>query len=120
MWIYTKYGTYSIVAKNDKWQIRSRVRDYMIDLMEAVGIEENLIHTPNRDYEFRIIVDRETYVQIYTHLMDAITYPDFKTHLKHTGFMDDEVNDDVYTGAYNSYWDSTLPSQAQEVSSLFR
>jgi len=109
MWMYTETGAYSVVAKGKRWQVRARVKDYLVHLMEDAGINEKIIVTPHRDYGFRIIVDRPTYVRLYTYMMENITYPDFKTHLGKTGFMSDSVNKAVYSGAYNTYWDEADP-----------
>lgn len=107
MWIYTKHGAYSVVTTNtgDEMQVRTRHEQYLKDLMDAAGVSHDIIVTPRRDYEFRIVISKDEWKTLSEYMMSSINYPDFKTHLDSSGFFDDSVEESyaIYTGAYNSY-----------------
>jgi len=107
MWMYTKHGAYSVVEhySGEEMMVRTRHRQYLEDLMEATEVSHEIFVTPDRDYEFRIVVSKAEWDVIGKYLLTSITYPDFKTHLNRSGFFDDSVEESyaIYTGAYNSY-----------------
>ncbi len=107
MWMYTKHGAYSVVEhySGEEMMVRTRHRQYLEDLMEAAEVSHEIVVTPDRDYEFRIVVSKAEWDVIGKYLLTSITYPDFKTHLNRSGFFDDSVEESyaIYTGAYNSY-----------------
>jgi len=107
MWMYTKHGAYSVVEdySGNEMVVRTRHRQYLENLMEAAEVSHEIIVTPTRDYEFRIVVNKADWEVIGKYLLSSITYPDFKSHLHRSGFFDDSVKETyaIYTGAYNSY-----------------
>jgi len=108
MWIYTRYGAFSVVTlsnDSDTMQVRARRRDYLEELLEAAALPAaEIIETPDRDYRYRILLPAAQWAVVADHLMnESIDYPDFKSHLYRTGFFDDHDNHEIYTGAYSSY-----------------
>ena len=107
MWMYTKHGAYSVVEQysGEEMAVRTRHRQYLENLMEAAEVSHDIVVTPNRDYEFRIVVSKAEWDVIGKYLITSITYPDFKTHLNRSGFFDESVEEShaIYIGAYNSY-----------------
>ena len=109
MWMYTKHGAYSVVEhrSGEEMQVRTRHRQYLENLMEAAEVSHEIVVTPDRDYEFRIVVSKAEWEVIGKYLLASITYPDFKTHLHRSGFFDDddsvEESHAIYIGAYDSY-----------------
>ena len=114
MWIYTRYGAFSVVTlgdDTDTMQVRARRRDYLEELLEAAALPTaerietpTILETPTRDYRYRILLPAAQWVVVADHLMkESLDYPDFKSHLYRTGFFDDHDNHEIYTGAYSSY-----------------
>lgn len=74
MWIYTKYGFYSIVFKpNEGWHIRARVKE---DL-KRIGLEA-LESYKGSDYPWRAIVGKQEIDRIFNLLGESIDYSNFK------------------------------------------
>jgi hypothetical protein len=74
MWIYSKYGFYSIVFKEaEGFHVRSRVKE---DL-ERIGLKP-LESYKGSDYPWRAIVGKEEIERIFMVLGDSIDYPNFK------------------------------------------
>ena len=101
MWIFTTYGFFSVVNTTSSKisngdidpidqvvEVRSRYREHLESLKdrfnELIGPEEILGYDDpsslyrNRDYEYRIIINAETWVHLGAMLSADITYPNFK------------------------------------------
>lgn len=81
MWLFTTMGFFSATrsaVEPDKFQIRARVRNDLVCLMDTLGFFETILETPEADYRYRIIVDPETFGQICAALPDQVTYTNFK------------------------------------------
>lgn len=115
MWIMTKFGLFSIVQNNDNPQtllIRARAREHLTELMEAThksGVRARKITTtPERDYPFRIVVNRREFAGMLTRLAGAITYGNFKGETdRYRGF-------DWYARALHSVW-AVMEAAAEHV-----
>ena len=108
MWIYSKYGIFSIVTvrgDGNKMQVRTRTRHYLEDLLEAAEMGDlDILDTPERDYRHRVVLSTAEWARLADHLTrTGIDYPDFKSHLAAAGFFHDPDNDAAYHGAYGSY-----------------
>jgi hypothetical protein len=95
MWLQTKYGFYSVVEHNDDLQIlmvRARSRDDLVNLCEladavrrdykSASVEgfdtDKIVHTPQADYHWRLIVPRQAWMELSLRLMTEIDYGNFK------------------------------------------
>jgi hypothetical protein len=74
MWIYSKYGFYSIVLKdNEGWHVRARAKEDLdrIDLKPLESYQGS-------DYPWRAIVEKDKIDSLFKLLGDSIDYPNFK------------------------------------------
>lgn len=81
MWLFTKVGFFSVTQspiETDKLQIRARVKTDLQHLMESAGISERIIETPEADYLYRIVIDRELAERLFVQQFRQITYQNFK------------------------------------------
>ena len=119
MWIYTKFGHFSIVADNSavvtqQWAVRTRSRSHLENLLTAMGkseaeIDEEIIEHDGRDYRYRVIVDYSGYLRIMDTIRRGVDYDNFKSHLGRTGFLQNEYNYFSYMGAYDASYDNAEP-----------
>src|ERR1035437_4329963 len=83
MWIFTKYGFYSIVQdEKDKniYKVRARKKADLQELRNNVAeISESPIHKDlNADYWFRIFINQQQLKAILIHLANSLDYSNFK------------------------------------------
>jgi len=111
MWIFTTYGFFSVVNKTSSnitngdidptdqvVEVRSRYKEHLESLKDRfgdlIGDEEILGYDDpgsrykNRDYEYRIIINAETWVHLGAMLSADITYPNFKNEV-HAAIKED-------------------------------
>lgn len=93
MWIYTRFGFYSIVAikgSDDRLAIRSRSKEDLINLIERFELLDagesfltsGIIETTNSDYRFRIFVSRAVLKKLMAGIAEDIDYPNFKNEVE--------------------------------------
>jgi hypothetical protein len=122
MWIFTRYGFYSIAVANKSDQpgappdasllmIRARSRAHIENLRarfaELRGTEIQV--WPHRDYNFRILVAKEIWVQVIAELAREQTWSNFKNQVATSMPGDHNYND-----ALHEVW--RLMSALQETS----
>ena len=89
MWLCLPYGLYSVVAAHDLTTgkidptlllIRGRDRSQMEALQSRFPLLHGLkvIHTPDRDYAFRIICEKATWVKVMAQMAEEVTWDNFK------------------------------------------
>lgn len=91
MWLFTQYGFFSVVAARkdgghsmeidpDILQVRARVRAHLEALCKRIDAlhGSEIIKTPKADYLFRILVDREVWLNAAGDLAGEIDYTNFK------------------------------------------
>jgi hypothetical protein len=83
MWIFSRYGFYSVTAgDNKKLQIRARNKDHLYNLKDEfpeIFKDRKLIELPSRDYRYRYIVTPEEWSTISEQLMSEVgEYSNFK------------------------------------------
>lgn len=94
MWLMTRHGFYSIVQKDDGIHIRARERGDLQRLYDECILKFNaemrringnnsllkasILETPDNDYRFRIIVDRDVLHLVMDWLARTCDYPNFK------------------------------------------
>lgn len=84
MWLMTKSGMYSIVFKEEVYQVRSRVRKDLQNLIEGVNFTGEITETGNSDYPFRIYVDMEGLLLVLGFLATEVNYDNFKDMIAET------------------------------------
>lgn len=85
MWLFTAEGFFSITESTEPaypspefLQVRARTRG---DLWRLVGRDHELLATPDRDYPWRIYLDRETVARLICESVLSIDYVNFKAEL---------------------------------------
>lgn len=88
MWLFTKYGFFSVVTSDrtsKTFAVRARVRSDLEALIRATGLQSHdttgtptILETPERDYSFRVLVTKREWEFIAHQLAESIDYPNFK------------------------------------------
>ena len=107
MWICSKLGFFSIVEKGGPgmWQIRARCENDLHQLIEATGLDTEVISTPKADYGFRIVVDHDDLARVFSTLADSIDYSNFKNRIASLQEQQDKLH------AYHDFWGGMLKVQ---------
>lgn len=61
MWIFSRYGMFSIAAKGDNVEVRARCKKHLEKLskrFEFMLLKPKILQLKNRDYSFRIKLDK--------------------------------------------------------------
>jgi hypothetical protein len=90
MWIFTRYGFFSVtvsVKEPKKMQIRARAREDLERLMKFADNGQGLkigpiIETPDADYRYRMICTRLAWEDLALMLAQDIDYNNFKNQIK--------------------------------------
>jgi len=96
MWIFTKYGFFSVVCARqgdgeygqpvdlDRVMVRARVRQHLEKLQEEFDdlLGESEIHdSPHADYAFRLFAPKSVWLEVLARLGDGIDYDNFKSEV---------------------------------------
>jgi hypothetical protein len=98
MWIFTKYGFFSIVANGDDFVVRARSKMHLENLrrrfedLKACPVDEKSA----TDYPCRIYVQRKTWLEVVRRLTGEVDYTNFK---KEVG-----TKDAMYSRAVAAVW----------------
>lgn len=99
MWLFTKYGFYSVVAARNaednsiipgSFFIRSRSKDHLIALQKRFEkhLDSEILHAGYTDYPYRIVVDKGVLTGIAISLTQEIDYHNFKAEAEKRGDKD--------------------------------
>lgn len=93
MWIFTKYGFFSIACANGPnkeldtavLMIRARSRSHLSALKERFPtlVTGPILSSPMNDYKYRVIISKENWVQALTDLAEEQTWANFKDETAH-------------------------------------
>lgn len=96
MWLFTKYGFYSVVCARQgdggygqpidesRLMVRARLRQHLKALQTrfpAVLGDAEILVFPGSDYAFRIFVPKTAWVTVAAELTDEIAYDNFKAEV---------------------------------------
>jgi len=96
MWLFTKYGFYSVVCARqgdggygqpideNRLMVRARLRQHLEALrtrFAAVLGDAEILAFPGSDYAFRIFVPKTAWVTVAAELTDEIAYDNFKAEV---------------------------------------
>lgn len=81
MWLFTKQGFYSVVAKSgEEWHVRARAKKDLENLNRVAGTKHKIHRSENADYRWRIVVrDGAEAKAMIKALVDDIDYSNFKS-----------------------------------------
>jgi hypothetical protein len=112
MWLFTKYGFFSVVNSRrgfgefnqpvdpDRLMIRSRSRKHLEHLQERFPtLKDRQIETfPGSDYPFRIFVEKSVWAEVMQELAEELDYDNFK------GAVAKEPNSSDYEECLHDVW----------------
>lgn len=82
MWIFTKYGYFSIVKdqrNSEHYQIRSRTLNDIKNVVKLLELTDKyIITTSNADYLYRIVIDKSDYKSFMDQITESVNYTNFK------------------------------------------
>lgn len=107
MWLFTQFGFYSIVRKQDGIHVRARVRKDLENLKKAAHLDGDILDWrkpkpggSKADYPYRIILtDNAALRRIMRVLADTLDYPNFKSQVEAT------PDQNQREAAYFKVWD---------------
>src|SRR5687767_11117776 len=93
MWLFTKYGFFSVVSARDSsggvdiatLQVRARLRGHLVSLIERFELAAEVVETRDADYRFRILVPKTTWSTVAGELATEINYANFKGEVARRG-----------------------------------
>lgn len=118
MWLFTRYGFYSIACAKqadgsidrETIMIRARLADHLRNLQKrfpALSGEE-VVALPNRDYRYRLIVSMEVWTETVAALAREQAWSNFKEEVARCNGRDD------YERALHQIWSVMLGVQENQ------
>ncbi len=98
MWILTPEGFFSTTQSGidpNKIQVRARKEKHLLLLLERVGEKKKdnpILVTKNRDYQYRIILDRHVFNEWMSKVIDTLDYSNFKSKAQEVSGYDEYVH----------------------------
>jgi hypothetical protein len=107
MWLCTTLGFFSIVKKGQpgEWQVRARVKHDLENLLSTAKLNLEIIVSPNADYRFRIVLEHDQLLAVFSVLAGSIDYGNFKDEI---GRRKDQR---TKLDAYHEFWGAMLEVQ---------
>lgn len=108
MWIFTKYGFFSIVYKNNAVNVRTRIADFLDKLHEKFPELQKypIVQIDHQDYQYRILVPQHVWDIVKDDFFD-IDYSNFKSEVAKVWGHNHhytELLHKLWTALYK-YWD---------------
>jgi hypothetical protein len=107
MWIFTRYGFFSAVCgrTNHKVEtnvimVRARKQEHLEGLRKRFKLSEQIAISDKTDYRYRLILNREQWVQIASELAAEVDYGNFKDTVAR-----ELPQDQKYNRALHDVWD---------------
>jgi hypothetical protein len=85
MWLFTRYGFFSVVAGlRNTMLVRARSKDHLARLQRRFPVLLNckIELSSERDYPCRLVVPRVDWLMVTTELMEDVNYNNFKDQVK--------------------------------------
>jgi hypothetical protein len=122
MWIFTKYGFFSVVCGRQRFgmsaepdpntvMVRARRRTHLENLKERFPDElgaATIHQSQDTDYRYRIVVPKTTFVQVLDSLGQEMTYTNFKSEVGMNS------GDPDYLAALHEVWETMYGLQTKE------
>jgi hypothetical protein len=101
MWLFTRYGFYSISVYDGKFTVRARLRKHLTVLQRRfpVLLKYQVEVMLERDYRYRFYVDRAVWEAVVCELVREQTWSNFKSEVARFG------GGDAYESALHEVWD---------------
>ncbi len=82
MWLFTNTGFVSAVSNGKDLMVRARDKESLEPLMEIT--KQEITHTPQNDYPYRLVISHEIFAKWVAHMATGITYKNFKSEVAAT------------------------------------
>jgi hypothetical protein len=113
MWLFTRYGFFSVSVQQGKTFVRARHASHLSNLMKRfekmfvpfTSVPTAIIATPEADYHFRIIVPRKVWNKIAFELAAEQEWSNFKKEAEEFLKPQELLENDMYLGALHRVWD---------------
>ena len=88
MWLFTPHGFVSCVAARHpdgsinpmEIVVRARTERHLQQVLEVyAGLKGHVMHTPDSDYAWRVVMEKSIFVELVTSVADATVYDNFKS-----------------------------------------
>lgn len=119
MWLFTKYGFFSVVRSalnQTDMMIRARKREHLVNLqstyLTTLG-QYKIRSSRDTDYKYRLIVPKYEIKWLMTSLAKELNYCNFKDEAK-------KLHDPDYSKALGDVWERMLELQESNASTLTR
>jgi hypothetical protein len=91
MWLFTRYGFYSISVYDGKFTVRARLRKHLTVLQHRFPVlsKYQVEVMPERDYRYRLYVDRDVWENVVCELTREQTWGNFKSEVARFGGRDE-------------------------------
>lgn len=92
MWLFTKHGFYSVVAKDGgQWHVRARARKDLENLNRLAGTAHAIHRSADADYRWRMVVPAAEARSLLGKLAEDIDYANFKAAVARTPDQADKL-----------------------------
>ena len=110
MWLFVRYGFFSISIFDGKFTVRARMKKHLEALQTRFpGLTQYPIEThPDRDYRYRIYVPRPTWETVMDELVREQEWSNFKQEVARFGGYD------AYEDALHKVWKTMFRVQQLE------
>lgn len=107
MWIASKFGFFSIVAKADGVHVRARVKKDLEELLAQTDTTAPVQTWPGADYRYRVIVGADQLPVFFQKLAESIDYDNFKNMIHASPTQQGKYY------AYSSVWEIMYQQQEE-------
>jgi len=123
MWIFTRYGFFSIACANktdgtidpDNVMVRARLHEHLVSLRDRFPDSEigkaEILSWDGRDYKYRIIVSKVAWVYALTEMAAEQTWSNFKNEASR--FSRAKKMAHAYVDSLHQIWEVMYRLQAQ-------
>ena len=114
MWLFTRYGFFSVSLFEKKNSIRARSKEHLELLMERFpALNQKVLVLVGTDYRYRILVVRKVWEATIAELAKEQGWTNFKNEAAHCHGMDSD-----YVRALHEVWHTMYTLQTAEVANL--
>lgn len=102
MWIFTKYGFFSVSCSqrdSEMFEIRARNRNHLLNLINRFQLPTEPSESPKRDYGFRIVISKSLWLEILICMANEQRWSNFKKECQ-----DSLLTDSQYIVALHKIW----------------
>lgn len=111
MWLFTKYGFYSIVkdSNNAHYKCRARRKKDLVNLVSNFKyLKEYEIHCDKRaDYHYRIFISQNHFSMLMLNFSNSIDYSNFKDNINGSADQVDKID------YYSEVWEMMYSYQSK-------